>query len=389
MKMLRIPALGRVSGKNCAKPFANVSKHLASATALFRMVRVFIYVGLLVVFGYASVAEVGRGNILVGGEPAFVINKRLGRGINILSLDPIWRQRDRGWFKCEHFKLIHDAGFNHVRINLTPFHDNPGFVEGKNGLRNGYLETLDWAIDNALAMGLLVVVDFHEFTLLGENPEMYKQPFIRAWEILAARLKDRPSGVLFELLNEPNSKLTPALWNVYLREALAVVRKTNPNRIVIIGPGNWNSIDKLPELNLPDEDTNIIVTIHYYSPYDFTHQGAAFAGKADKLGVRWGTHDDYQAVVADFERAQKWADLHNRPVYLGEFGVYDKAPEPDRINWLNLVAREAERHNWSWAYWQFTRDFIAFDLERNQWVKPVLEALIPRPRAHKPLPPRP
>ncbi|MCX7722327.1 MAG: glycoside hydrolase family 5 protein [Verrucomicrobiae bacterium] len=318
------------------------------------------------------------------GASAFAINQRLGRGINILSLDPIWRERERGWFKREYFRLIREAGFSHVRINLTPFGDNPGFAEGKSPLRKEYLETLDWAIDGALAEGLLVVVDFHEFTLLGENPEAYKAAFLKTWEILAARLKNRPAGVLFELLNEPNSKLTPSLWNEYMREALEVVRKTNPNRIVVIGPGNWNNIDKLSELKLPADDTNIIVTVHYYSPYEFTHQGAAFAGRADKLGIRWGTDADRRAVISDFDRAQKWAEEHRRPIYLGEFGVYDKAPEPDRTDWLRFVAREAERRGWSWAYWQFTRDFVAFDIQTGQWVRPVLEAIIPPPPQTQP-----
>lgn len=324
-----------------------------------------------------SGSEPEKVQLSVQAGPAFALNQRLGRGINILSLDPLWRDRERGWFKRDYFKLIREAGFNHVRINLTPFGDNPGFAEGKSTLRKEYLDTLDWAIDSALAEGLLVIVDFHEFTLLGEKPDTYKAAFLKTWEILAERLKNRPSGVLFELLNEPNSKLTPELWNDYLRQALAIVRKTNPNRVVVIGPGNWNNINKLADLSLPENDTNIIVTIHYYSPYEFTHQGAAFAGKADQVGIRWGTEADRRAVIEDFDRAQNWATTNMRPIYLGEFGVFDRAPEPDRIHWLEFVARQAEQRGWSWAYWQFTRDFIAFDLEKGQWVKSVLDALIP------------
>ncbi len=309
--------------------------------------------------------------------PAFAVNQRLGRGINVLGYDPIWRDKSRARFKQEYFKLIREAGFNHVRLNLHPFRDNPGVQDGTGQLRSQYLETLDWAIENALAQGLLVIVDFHEFTAMGKEPAAYKEAFLSTWEILAQRLRNQPSGVLFELLNEPNSNLTPELWNDYLRQALRVVRKTNPRRIVVIGPGNWNSINKLSELRLPEEDTNIIVTVHYYSPFDFTHQGAAFAGRAEKLGIRWGSEDDRRAIQADFDTAQQWAEKHNRPIYLGEFGVYDRAPEPDRSQWLQFVAREAERRGWSWAYWQFDGDFIAFDVTKGEWVKPVIEALIP------------
>ena len=59
-----------------------------------------------------------------------------------------------------------------------------------------------------------------------------------------------------------------------LREALGIIRQTNPHRTVIVGPASWNSIAALPKLELPPDDHDIIVTVHYYSPFPFTHQGA-------------------------------------------------------------------------------------------------------------------
>src|SRR5207245_3591976 len=120
--------------------------------------------------------------------------------------------------------------------------------------------------------------------------------------------------VIFEVLNEPNRQLTPALWNDYLREALAVIREKNPTRTVIAGPGFWNSSDHLGELELPASDTNLIVTVHYYKPMDFTHQGAAWAGRKDKLGVDWlGTEKELGAIKSDFDKVANWAREHKRP----------------------------------------------------------------------------
>lgn len=313
--------------------------------------------------------------ILKAADP-FEVNQKLAKGINIIGYDPLWRNKEKARFKQEYFKLIKQAGFNHVRINLHPFRDNPGFAEGSINLREEYLQTLDWAVTNALAAELMVVIDFHEFTLMGKAPEKYKPAFLKCWEILAIRLQKCPNDVLFELLNEPNSALTPQLWNQYITEALAIVRKSNPNRTVIIGPGQWNNINALEQLNIPAQETNVIVTIHYYSPFDFTHQGAAFANRADKVGIRWGTKEDRAAIIADFDKAQRWAAQNKRPIYLGEFGVYDKAPEPDRSRWLSFVVQQAQRRSWSWAYWQFDGDFIAFDIKSEQWITTVLKALM-------------
>lgn len=50
---------------------------------------------------------------------------------------------------------------------------------------------------------------------------------------------------------------------------------------------------------------------------------------------------------------------------------------PDRVAWTASVARAAERRGWPWAYWQFTGDFVLYDLQRDEWVRPILEALTP------------
>ena len=111
---------------------------------------------------------------------------------------------------------------------------------------------------------------------------------------------------------------------------------------------------------------------------DFTHQGAAWANREDKLGSRVARHGEELAVLkSDFDKAASWAKQHNRPLFLGEFGAYDKAPMESRVRYLASVARAAEQRGWSWAYWQFDSDFILYDLGRDSWIEPILRALIP------------
>jgi endoglucanase len=75
------------------------------------------------------------------GVDAFRQNERLGRGVNIIGWDSLWQDRARGHFKDEHFKLIHQAGFSHVRINLHPLRDGQPNAQGK--LRNEFFAILD------------------------------------------------------------------------------------------------------------------------------------------------------------------------------------------------------------------------------------------------------
>jgi len=156
--------------------------------------------------------------------------------------------------------------------------------------------------------------------------------------------------------------------------------KLNPARPVIIGPAFWNGIDFLHKLELPEGDPNIIVTIHYYHPMSFTHQGAPWSVQnRDKTGVRWlGTEEEKQAIHKDFSGVQSWAEKHQRTIYLGEFGAYDKADMESRVSYTSFVAREAERQGWGWGYWQFDSDFIAYNISQDQWVEPICAALIPK-----------
>ncbi|MBS7634191.1 glycoside hydrolase family 5 protein [Candidatus Bathyarchaeota archaeon] len=306
----------------------------------------------------------------------FEQNRRLGRGVNVLGYDPIWKSFSRARMKSKHFVLIKQAGFSSVRIPLHPFRDDG--IDEKNKLRDEWLKVLDWAVDQALSNGLMVVLDFHEFVAMGKDPLGNKDRFLSTWKQMAERYRNSPDNVIFEILNEPHEELTPELWNQFYHEALSIIRETNPERTVIIGPGNWNDIYYLDYLKLPKDDRNIIVTVHYYRPMDFTHQGAIWAGRGNKVGVKWkGTMEEEQVIVKDFEKAQAWSERIERPLFLGEFGVYDKADMASRVRYLSFVARLAEKMGWSWAYWQFDGDFIVYDMNSDKWVEPILNALIP------------
>ncbi len=308
---------------------------------------------------------------------ALIQNKRLGRSVNIIGYDPFWKNMEYARFQTEHFEIIKEGGFNSIRVNIHPFK----FMDKADNysLPPSWFDKLDWVLDHALAQDLMVILDFHEFNAMAENPVEKKDIFLSFWEQVAPNCKYLPSNVVFELLNEPNKQLTPELWNEFLKEALAIVRETNPDRTVIIGPGNWNQIPYLEKLELPEDDRNIIVTIHYYSPHEFTHQGAPWSGEEAEswIGNKWGSEKDKAAVKADFQIAKKWSDKNNRPIFLGEFGVYDKAPMEYRVKYTSYVARLAEELGFSWAYWQFDSDFIVYDIDNEQWNKPIYRALIP------------
>jgi len=310
------------------------------------------------------------------GVDASEQNRRLGRGVNVLGYDPIWRSKARARFQLKHFQLLKQAGFNSVRINLYPFRRM--HADENLAIEKSWFEVADWAVQGAGDQGLMAILDLHEYTALGQDPAGNKERFLSAWRQLATHYQSEPSSVLFEVLNEPNKALTPELWNDYLKQALAIIRQSNPTRTVIIGPAFWNSKDHLHELELPADDTNLIVTIHYYLPMSFTHQGASWVKENGRTGVEWlGTDQERDTIRQDFDKVSAWAKEHHRPIFLGEFGAYDKGPMESRARWTAGVARAAEQHGWSWAYWQFDSDFILYDIPGDKWIEPIRQALVP------------
>jgi endoglucanase len=301
---------------------------------------------------------------------------KLGRGVNIIGYDDaFWKDNTKGRFKEGYFKMIKDAGFSNIRVNLHAFsHMDKSTYK----FEPKWLEILDWVVKKGLEAKLMVILDMHEYNQMADDPVGKKEMFLSVWRQLAPRYKDQPSQVIFEVLNEPNQKLTVDMWNEYLAEAVKIIRETNPERTLIIGPGNWNGIETLPTLKLPENDKNIIVTVHFYHPMEFTHQGAPWSlSTKDKIGIKWmGTDEEKNFINTRLKVAADWSKKTGRPIFLGEFGAYDKGDMDSRARYTAFVARTAEQFGFSWAYWQFDSDFIVYNIEKEAWVTPILNALM-------------
>lgn len=306
---------------------------------------------------------------------AFEQNKRLGRGVNIIGYDPIWKNASKARMSEKHFKLIKEAGFDNVRIVIMPFKFS--MKDANFTIDPTFYTTLDWTIEQALKNKLMAIVDFHEHGAMQKDPIGLKPMFLSMWKQIAEHCKNYSNDVLFEIANEPNMK--PEIWNDLHQAAYQIIRESNPDRTLLIGPINGNQIMFLKDLVLPENDRNIIVPIHYYSPIQFTHQGAPWSAKTKDLsGITWtNTEKEEKDVNADFDTAQEWSKKHHRPLTLGEFGAYEKADMASRVRWTNYIARQAEVRNWSWSYWQFDSDFIVYDIDKDEWVTSILNALIP------------
>jgi endoglucanase len=323
----------------------------------------------------APVAPVQPAAIHAGfaGMDTFAQVGQMGPGVNVLSEDPGWTDASKARFKPELFAKIKTAGFGTVRIVLNAMgHMDDYFV-----LEIGYLNRLDTMVNAALDAGLTVILDEHDFNYCAVDTWGCRQKLNAFWAQVAPRYKDAPARLIFEIMNEPHQDFTPEMWNDQIKQTLPIIRASNPVRNVIIGPGQWNGLGFLDKLVLPVTDRHIIVTYHYYSPMEFTHQGSPWVPQYKLNGQTWGSDADFALLNKDFDVVKTWSDKWNRPILLGEFGAYETAPMESRIKYTSAVARAAEKRGFAWAYWQFDKDFIVYDIANDKWVEPILNALIP------------
>jgi endoglucanase len=303
------------------------------------------------------------------------MNGRLGRGISFGNALDTLREGDTGFrLRERYFADVRDAGFDTVRLPVkwsAHAGQSPPYT-----ISPALFERVDWAIGQALGRDLNIVLNVHHYDELNDAPREQRARFLGLWRQIAARYASWPGRLYFELLNEPRAAMTAREWNELIPAGLAVIRERDPGRAVIVGPARMNDIAALPELELPADD-RLVVTVHYYAPLELTHQGAPWRAGADQwLGTTWGGDADRHAVRDDLAKAASWAQDHGRPLFIGEFGCYERADMAARRQWTRFVRLEAEQLGLSWCYWEFGTDFGAFDPGRNAWREPLRDALL-------------
>lgn len=271
------------------------------------------------------------------------------------------------------FAVIRSMGVDTVRIPAR-FSDyvgpGPAYI-----IEEAFMAEVKAAVDAALAAELNVMLDVHHYEEIMEDPKTEFRKFLSMWRQIATLYKDYPDDLWFEVLNEPKDALRGDLMRAAQRVGYLAIRETNPTRIVIFGGEEWSGIRTL-DSNLEAPDENIVYTYHYYDPFDFTHQKASWLGDAMPEGTRgWGSREDKEELAAAIQTATAYRDKMERPVFLGEFGVYDEAAKRERVKWLEAVRIAHEEAEIPWCLWAYSNTFALYDNEKGRHDKAAVKAL--------------
>jgi len=339
--------------------------------------------------------------------PGFMRGLNLGNGFDAPS-EGEWGRR----ITEKDFQMVASAGFDHVRFPVrftTPERSDP---QAPYTIKPEFFARVDWALDQARANKLSIILDVHHFEEIHKEPRANQERLYALWRQIAARYADRPPEVAFEILNEPNAKLESPILNEMTRDVLKIIRETNPTRLVFANCYFWANAERLAELELPADDPNVVAEFHMYQPFLFTHQGASWVdpwahttgvifpgppknpvtpvAAAAKEGWVKAWFDGYnhapaaqnpggvKIVFEHFDHAARYVQKTGKRVYLGEFGAIDFADQQSRENYTWLVRTESERRGMGWAYWDDGGKFKVLDAPSGKWNEGLRRALLDR-----------
>ncbi|WP_019961112.1 glycoside hydrolase family 5 protein [Woodsholea maritima] len=270
-----------------------------------------------------------------------------------------------------HLREIAAAGFEAIRVPIrwsahagesAPYTIAPEFFA-----------RIDHIIETALGEGLHVIINIHHFEAFMADPEGQAARLAAFWTQIAQHYRDQDDRVIFEILNEPYGAVDYDRVNQINADMLALIRRENPTRWVILSAGHWSHLEGL-EAVIPPRDDRIMATFHYYDPFEFTHQGAPWTN-VTRTGVWWGDEDDRAAIRADMDRAAQYARRHQVPVLMGEFGVYRGVPLGQRAQWTKFVRQSSEAEGLAWCHWDFATTFPIYNQDADSWIVPMRDSL--------------
>lgn len=276
------------------------------------------------------------------------------------------------------FKMIAKAGFDTVRLPVRwsthagakpPYKIDPAYMA-----RVRHLVTL------ADAAGLNIILNSHHFEEIHKNPAANAPKLAGIWGQIATEFAGFDNQRLwFEIENEPHDKFNDGNLLKTLTPALAAIRKTNPNRPVIIGGEQWSGINSLATLKLPS-DPHIVPTFHYYDPFEFTHQGADWVNPAPELGRKWPAAGDAERLKADVEKIRKYIKLTGKTPFMGEIGVHTTVPLKERAAYTKAVRTAFDETGIGICAWAFTNTMPLYDSQTKGWIPEMLDAMGVTPR---------
>jgi aryl-phospho-beta-D-glucosidase BglC (GH1 family) len=186
------------------------------------------------------------------------------------------------------FDSLKAKGFNTVRVPTTWFQH----LDENNNIDPQWMARVKEVVDYGIKNDMYIILNVHHENWVnrGDFANAYdeiKPKLLKIWTQIATEFKDYDQHLIFECMNEPRAVGTDHEW--WAAEAVPeceVINKLEADFVELIRgmdgpyaktrllmlPGYVASAEQtfLKEIKLPENDKYLAVSIHAYTPYDFT-----------------------------------------------------------------------------------------------------------------------
>lgn len=286
-------------------------------------------------------------------------------------------------------QAVKAAGFNTIRIPvsyLNKIGSAPNYT-----IDAAWLARVKQVVDYAYSLGMYVVINIHgdgynsvtgSWLLCNSSDQTtIKAKYQKVWQQIANTFINYNQHLVFESMNEefdgtygtPNTTYYSNI-NAYNQIFVDTVRQTGGNNSArwLLIPG-WNTnidytannygfalpTDKYRSSTVPSSEKRIMISVHYYSPWDFcgdesgtiTQWGATATNSSKKS--TWG-QEDY--LNSEFSSMYNKFVTQGYPVVIGEYGSIDKTSFDSTNNtyraaFAKAVCSTAKKYKCVPVYW--------------------------------------
>lgn len=151
------------------------------------------------------------------------------------------------WLKDDwNVNIVRAAAGIEVGSAGQTYKENPEFVK----------KCITNVVDGAIKNNIYVIIDWHSHNVNLEEAKAF-------FDEMSKKYGKYPN-VIYEVFNEPDEETWPQV-KAYAEEVIKVIRKNDPDNVILVGCPHWDQDINLPAADPIKGETNLMYTVHFYA----------------------------------------------------------------------------------------------------------------------------
>lgn len=275
------------------------------------------------------------------------------------GMDVDWAKTKQGmtYYNEQVVKDFAKKGVKHVRIRVA---DN---------VSEELLSHLEKVVNDCLSNDIIPIVAYQADTFKNDPSAENMELVVQWWSAVAQRFKGYSHKLSFDLLIECTNQLNkePDTLNEMFERVTGEIRKSNPDRIIIISPVVRSSPENLALLKIPTQHNDYIMAEwHFY---------AAGPSKTNETKL-WtvGTDDEKKIILDKVAVALDWQEKNGIPTWVGAWmpGNYNDGNDYTVEEQIVFASFVRDTLNNAQIPFAVNSDTKFYDRQTNLWLEDML-----------------